>query len=437
LVGSDGNCLDSDKEYKSDDSNLCCKKCHPGYRLKQTCSENTETICEPCPADQYMEKMNYYDKCFSCNKCKSAKGLQYVQNCSSRIKSKCGCKPGMYCIMGFDGLHCEACTMYKPCKAGYGVSLAGTANSDVKCKICPDGTFSNKVSYTDPCWPHTNCHGKVVREGNATTDNVCHPEAFTSNKPRLTSTKEPYTETTFTTMSTVTSTASDPKVPGGSTDFKLPRNASEAVFNHSTKSLSPNTASDNTLGMEANIVFPLNMDANGNCETATKLMSLTVTSLEQQSLLEKSETCSDQSKSSNDTLIRTEVCSSYESIHALQSTTTLHSQQSALSEPMSLLSNTDPVPSQTSMSTQSSSQPTSPQIITPLTTTPHVNVNITFHIGNGSGRTPSVMSTDLVQDSQLPFGEEEESFSMPQQEAGKQSVMAVQESGSMREDLSA
>lgn len=101
----------------------------------------------------------------------------------------------------------------------------------------------------------SSCHGKVVREGNATTDNVCHPEAFTSNKPRLTSTKEPYTETTFTTMSTVTSTASDTKVPGGSTDFKLPRNASEAVFNHSTKNLSPNTASDNTLGMVANIVF--------------------------------------------------------------------------------------------------------------------------------------------------------------------------------------
>lgn len=224
--------------------------------------------------------------------------------------------------------------------------------------------------------------------------------------------------------------------------------------------------------------FSHNIDANGNCETKvslflasslliteqsidvqikpehplfivcplqinqgyldeSQLMSLTATSPEQEFLLERSETCSDQSKNSNDTFMRTEVSSSYESIHALQSTATLQSQQSALSEPMSLLSNTDHVPCQTSMSTQSSSQPTSPQIITPLAATPHVNVNITFHIGNGSVRTPSVIQTDSVQDSQLPFGEEEESFSMPQQEAGKQSVTAVQESGSMCEDFSA
>lgn len=156
----------------------------------------------------------------------------------------------------------------------------------------------------------------------------------------------------------------------------------------------------------------------------TQLISSTVTLPEQQCLLEKGEACSDQSQSSNNTeiLTRTDDCSSYESIAPLHS---------ALSEPMTLLPSTEPVPPQTSIPTQSSSQPTSPQIVSPMTTSPHVNVNITFHIGNGSGRTPSVMPTDLVQvDSQLPFGEAEESFSIPQQEAGKQSMMAVQESAS-------
>lgn len=163
------------------------------------------------------------------------------------------------------------------------------------------------------------------------------------------------------------------------------------------------------------------------------MISLTVTSPEQQCLLDKGEACSDKSQSSNntETLTRTDDCSSYESIGPLQSTIALHGPQSALSEPMTLLSNAEPVPPQTSIPTQSSSQPTSPQIISPVTTSPHVNVNITFHIGHGSGRTPSVMPTDLGQpDYQIPFGEEEESFSIPQQEAGKQSVMAVQESAS-------
>lgn len=165
----------------------------------------------------------------------------------------------------------------------------------------------------------------------------------------------------------------------------------------------------------------------------TQLISSTLTSPEQQCLLEKGEACSDQSQSSNntETLTRTDDCSSYESIAPLQSTIAFHSPHSALSEPMTLLPSTEHFPPQTSIPTQSSSQPTSSQIISPVTTSPHVNVNITFHIGNGSGRTPSVMPTDLVQvDSQLPFGEAEESFSIPQQEAGKQSMMAVQESTS-------
>lgn len=162
------------------------------------------------------------------------------------------------------------------------------------------------------------------------------------------------------------------------------------------------------------------------------MMSLTITSPEQQFLLEKGELCSDQIMTTNNTaaITRTDDCSSYESIGPLQSTTALHSINSALSEPMILLSSTESGPPQNEIHRQSSSQPTSPEIISPVTTSSHVNVNITVHIGNGSGRTPTVLPTDAVQvDSELPFGEEEESFSMPQQEAGKQSVMAVQEGG--------
>lgn len=152
---------------------------------------------------------------------------------------------------------------------------------------------------------------------------------------------------------------------------------------------------------------------------------------EEQYLLETGEVRSDCSQCNNntETLTRTEGSSSHESISPLQSTVLFNNPSSALSEPLPLISNTDPVTSQPSILTQSPSQPTSPHIISPVTTSPHVNVNITFHIGNGSCGTPPVNPVDLIQAGcKLPLGREEESFSIPQQEDGKQSLISVQES---------
>ncbi|XP_045885226.1 tumor necrosis factor receptor superfamily member 1B isoform X2 [Micropterus dolomieu] len=460
---SNGTCRDRTTEYLSDESNRCCKKCHPGQRQKDKCTETTETVCEQCPAGQYMESFNYSPTCFACDKCKPNKGLQPGQKCSSTTKSKCVCQPGMYCVMGFDDPYCTECNKYKTCKVGFGVSQPGTANSDVKCKRCPDGTFSDKASDTDPCQPHTNCsRSGVVRKGNATSDNVCA-------KPNDLATEKLF-KTASTTTNTVLAT-SDSKAPHGPTNptlsiSHLPSAVSEAVLNHSTKSLPTSPGFDSILAAaiptiigsillfiiiillclckpmckkDAENYYP-SVDANGNVESSdkinqgylgkTQLDSFTVMSPEQQCLLEKGEAYSDQSQSSNntETLTRTNGCSSFESIDPLQSTIPLYNPCSALSQPMALLSNVEPVTPQPSVQTQSSSQPTSPQIISPVTTSPHVNVNITFHIGNGTCGTPSVLPTDLMQgESKLPFGEEEESFSIPQQEAGKQSLMSVQE----------
>lgn len=165
----------------------------------------------------------------------------------------------------------------------------------------------------------------------------------------------------------------------------------------------------------------------------TPLMSLIVTSPEQECLLEKIEPSSSSSSSqsqrsrSTDTLTRTENCSISESIGPLQTTLPLHDPHSEASESMTLFSSTEALPLQNSIHAQSSSMHATPQIISPVTTSPHVNVNITFHIGNGSGGTPKVSPTDLQVHPQLPFGEEEEASGTSQQEAGKQFVMAMQE----------
>lgn len=162
----------------------------------------------------------------------------------------------------------------------------------------------------------------------------------------------------------------------------------------------------------------------------TQLASLIVTSPEQECLLEKSEPSSSsqsQSSRSTDTLTRTENYSISESIGPLQPTLPVHDPQSEASESMTLFSSTEALPPQNSIHAQSSSLPATPRIISPVTTSPHVNVNITFHIGNGSGGTPKISPTDLQVNPQLPFGEEEEASGTSQQEAGKQFVMAMQE----------
>ncbi|KAM9361861.1 tumor necrosis factor receptor superfamily member 1B isoform 2-T2 [Symphorus nematophorus] len=463
---SDGKCRNETTEYPLEGTNLCCKKCRAGERVRQECSKTTETVCEPCPAGQFREQWNYSPTCQACETCKSSKNLLELQNCSRTTRSRCGCKPGTFCEIGFDDPYCESCRKYFICKVGFGVSVPGKANSNVRCERCPDGTFSDTASHTDRCRPHTICLGRVVKKGNATSDTVCEPEAFISNTQLQTSTKEPHSENVFTTASTMVTMVSAPSDATLSTSLSV----STAVFNHSTKSPQPSPLSDSKLA--AAIAIPIvigviiffiffillccrkkiwkkaagfhpKVDANGNCETGDKdnqgylgenqLISFKVTASEQQCLLEKGEACSDQSQSSNtsETLTRTDGCSSCESIGPLQSTLPLDNPHSALSEPRTLQSNTEPVTPQTSVPTQRSSPPTSPQIISPVTPSPQVNVNIILNIGNGSGGTPSVMPTDLMQvDPKLRFGEEEESFSIPQQEDGKQTLMSVQESES-------
>ncbi|XP_071349636.1 tumor necrosis factor receptor superfamily member 1B [Trachinotus anak] len=459
-VDSDGRCRNSTSEYMPEGTKRCCKKCRPGERLIETCTETTDTVCKPCERDQHMEGWNFANNCFACEKCKSKKGLQHAQHCSPTTKARCKCMPGMYCMMGFDDLHCTECRKYSLCKAGYGVSVPGTAKSDVKCEQCPDGTFSDKNSNTDRCQPHTNCHGSaVVRKGNTTSDNVCEHHDVTTAQLQNT-TQERDVGNVFTTTSTTRSRVLV------ISDFTPP--VLKELY-HSTKSPIPHTEPDIKLAaVIASIAglilffitiilvcfykrvcktgtgqFHPKVDANGNCESGDKLNQgylgetqmtpVKVYSVEQQCLLGKGEAYSDHSQSSTntETSTRTDGCSSHESIGPLQSTIALNNSYSALSEPMTLISNAEPVTPLPSVPSQPSSQPTSPQIISPVTSSPHVNVNITFHIGNGSCGTPSVMPTNLKEtDCELPFGEEEGSFSVPQQEDGKQSLMSVQDSAS-------
>ncbi|XP_034022127.1 tumor necrosis factor receptor superfamily member 1B [Thalassophryne amazonica] len=454
LADSDGNCRNTTTEYLLDGSKLCCRKCQPGERVIQECSEGSDTLCEPCAAGLfYMENWNYSPNCFSCKKCKKNKGLRPIRQCSPNMNSKCECQPGMYCVLysGGDYQHCTECRSYTSCKPGYGVSVKGTADSNVRCEPCPSGKFSNKYSHNETCQPHTKCPGRhVSREGSATSDTVCEPgppSSAVTNAPTQSSTP-------------VQNVLSVSDVPLLSVSPSVPA----VAFNYPPKTLTTNTITESQLaalisGITGFILlftaiillilwkqktkkdarrFHPHVNTNGNCGSGDKInqdylgetqVSFTVNAPEQQCLLETGEACSNYSQSSSSNETRTDGCSSHESIGPLQSTVQLNKEHSIESEPITSLINTEPAGLQPGIPSQPSSQPASLQVNTPVTTNPHVNVNITFHIGNRSSGTSPIIPTDSVQeDCTVPLGEEEECFSVPQQEAGKQSRMAVQES---------
>ncbi|XP_016429336.1 tumor necrosis factor receptor superfamily member 1B-like isoform X2 [Sinocyclocheilus rhinocerous] len=171
--GSVGTCNNASSEYYVRQLELCCSRCKPGTHLVFECTSNSDTICEPCQDGHYSENINHFPNCFSCRKCKGVKGLIYGTNCSADTKAVCVCKPGMFCSKRNFNQECEECKKYRSCKPGEYVAKEGSPISDVKCALCPSGTFSNH-SNAERCKPHTQCEGRsVLRLGSSTTDTLC------------------------------------------------------------------------------------------------------------------------------------------------------------------------------------------------------------------------------------------------------------------------
>ncbi|CAL1608314.1 unnamed protein product [Knipowitschia caucasica] len=424
---------------------LCCSRCPPGQKLKQECTEAQDSVCEPCGAQQFAERWNYASNCGSCVKCKESKGLRYAQNCSSTTKAKCVCQPHRYCFMGYKDGYCQECGLFTKCRQGFGVSVQGTASSDVQCQRCEDGTFSASVSSTETCKPHSPCdETHVISKGNATADTVCRAaDARLTTEPQILNHKTGKSVLAAKSYKT-TRVRSFPIMHDSSSSTP----AHVWIFPSSVQTKSqldsePEKQLAAVVGGVAGVflllillvllvlckrkskkgnaeIFP-KVDANGNCETDTDTnhsylgdtghFSFNAVQPEQQGLLQNM-----------DTNLKQSMSNSTEHLHS-----TLPQPHSAFSEPFSLQSNTDF--SVASSSLQSFSQPTSPQSTAP---SPLVNVNINLHIGNGTCGTPAVTLRDIgPAESAIPFGEEEESCcSYLQQEDGKPSLLSVEESGS-------
>ncbi|XP_059808045.1 tumor necrosis factor receptor superfamily member 1B-like isoform X1 [Hypanus sabinus] len=156
---------------------VCCSRCQPGTYQIQACSRDADTQCGPCGTDRYTEHWNTLRKCRGCE-APCSDDQDEVQPCTPTSMRVCQCVNGFHCI-DLSGKTCNQCRKHTECKEGYGVVEKGTKDSDVKCERCAPGTFSDKVSSTEPCRPHTVCAAegrKTSREGSDVEDTKCSSE---------------------------------------------------------------------------------------------------------------------------------------------------------------------------------------------------------------------------------------------------------------------
>ncbi|XP_055724164.1 tumor necrosis factor receptor superfamily member 1B isoform X2 [Salvelinus fontinalis] len=417
---SDGSCRNKTAEYHNTDVNLCCSKCTSGTRRKVECSSTSDTACEPCPSGQYSGTFNYFSKCFRCSKCSADKGLMYVQKCSSTTKPQCACRTGMYCVLN-QHPDCKECASYTYCKPGHGVSVEGTAESDVDCASCPNGTFSDQLSYTQICQHHTDCVSQgrnVLTNGTATTDAVCEPKVNGRPVSILQTTTPPSPPTTMpssgkghTTSSLQSMDMSTVQTTRGS---KLTSSPSDPRVIAPTEEKSAVVDLWIVAGAIGGVMFLLLItgtiiykkeDINGNSEKeAIKC------------LLGKGD-CSNvgQAETQQDAIKTWSGSGCSTSLEGVS----ISPIQSILPQPSILASNPQP----------------SPQSTSPLASVPLVNVNITVtypvDIGNELCSRPTSTQIDSPQaDPRAPLSREEEVYvNMPQREGCKETLTAVQEFG--------
>ncbi|KAM9852678.1 tumor necrosis factor receptor superfamily member 11B-like [Aulostomus maculatus] len=147
---------------------LLCDQCPPGTAVKQHCTADTPTECQPCPERHFAENWHWGDSCQYCTSvCKERQLVKQV--CNSTHDQLCECAPGFHLVVEF-------CITHSTCPPGYGVAALGTPVSDTVCERCPAGHFSTGGSSTEPCQPHTNCTDlglKTLRWGSSTSDSLC------------------------------------------------------------------------------------------------------------------------------------------------------------------------------------------------------------------------------------------------------------------------
>ncbi|KAJ6654690.1 hypothetical protein lerEdw1_006650, partial [Lerista edwardsae] len=158
-------------EQHYEHSGRCCTKCQPGMYMSAKCTATSETICEPCSSNEYMDAWNEEEKCFLQKICDQGKALIEVNPGNSTFQRQCACTTGYH--LNED---CDCCRRNTKCTPGFGVKHPTEEDKDTVCIECVTGYFSDSTSATDECKPWTNCSALGTEEkspGTKWSDAIC------------------------------------------------------------------------------------------------------------------------------------------------------------------------------------------------------------------------------------------------------------------------
>uniref|UniRef100_A0A8C3PF64 Tumor necrosis factor receptor superfamily member 5 n=1 Tax=Chrysemys picta bellii TaxID=8478 RepID=A0A8C3PF64_CHRPI len=146
-------------------SGRCCTKCEPGKYMSAKCTATSETVCQPCGPNEYMDVWNEEDKCLLHKICDEGRGLIEVNPGNRTFQRQCACTLGYHC-----NEDCDYCLRNTECAPGFGVQHPVQRDKDTVCAPCRWGYFSAIYSSTDECKSWTNCTALGTAEGVPGTD---------------------------------------------------------------------------------------------------------------------------------------------------------------------------------------------------------------------------------------------------------------------------
>ncbi|XP_010584301.1 PREDICTED: tumor necrosis factor receptor superfamily member 11A [Haliaeetus leucocephalus] len=152
-------------------SGRCCTKCEPGKYMSARCTGTSDSVCQPCGPNEYMDVWNEEDKCLLHKICDQGKALREVNPGNSTFQRQCACTMGYHW-----NEDCDCCQRNTICAPGFGVERPVQQDKDTMCIPCPRGYFSNVASSTDECKSWTNCTALGMAEivpGTDKSDAVC------------------------------------------------------------------------------------------------------------------------------------------------------------------------------------------------------------------------------------------------------------------------
>ncbi|NXP09444.1 TNR11 factor, partial [Thinocorus orbignyianus] len=157
--------LPCESEQHYEYSGRCCTKCEPGKYMSARCTGTSDSVCQPCGPNEYMDVWNEEDKCLLHKICDQGKALREVNPGNSTFQRQCACTVGYHW-----NEDCDCCQRNTICAPGFGAEHPVQQDKDTTCTPCPRGYFSEVASSTDKCKPWTNCTALGTAEIMAGTD---------------------------------------------------------------------------------------------------------------------------------------------------------------------------------------------------------------------------------------------------------------------------